>query len=165
MMKKMMIINTILTPMMKHPMSMGAMLIIQTILSASFMSNFSTTTWYSYILYVTTIGGLMIMFMYMSSIASNEKFKFLNKKTMMIIPLMMAMMTILDKDDTLTNMQNMETIKENFIQTEEIKSTSKFFNTKKMNLTIMMILTLLLTMISVTNISNSFEGPLKKTYV
>nr|YP_002836177.1 NADH dehydrogenase subunit 6 [Geisha distinctissima]ACI28661.1 NADH dehydrogenase subunit 6 [Geisha distinctissima] len=153
-----------ITPTTKHPMSMGSTLMAQTILIAMIMTKFSNSSWYSYILFITTVGGLMIMFMYMSSVASNEKFKPMKMKTMMILMMMILTMMMM-KDNVMTSNQTMEMKKVLMNQAEELKSTSKFFNLNKMNTTIIMMTMLLITMISVTNISSSFEGPLKKTYV
>nr|UCC42865.1 NADH dehydrogenase subunit 6 [Geisha distinctissima] len=163
-MTKMSMLIMMITPLMKHPMSMGSMLMAQTIFISMIMAKLTNSSWYAYILFITTVGGLMIMFMYMSSIASNEKFKPINMKmTLMMMVIMMIMQ--MNKDTPMLITQNMEMNKMMMNQMEEMKSTSKFFNMNKMNTTMMMMVMLLITMISVTNISSSFEGPLKKTYV
>nr|QJQ26929.1 NADH dehydrogenase subunit 6 [Hemisphaerius rufovarius] len=157
-MLKMMMINLMITPFLKHPMSLGTMLITQTILISISMSIKSNSSWFSYILFITIIGGMMVMFMYMASIASNEKFNPKMNKIMLILMLMLMLMP----DLTTLEMEKKNEMKFMMMEMEEIKSTSKFFNFNKMNMTIIIMLTLLLTMISVTNISNTFEGPLKK---
>nr|YP_010990575.1 NADH dehydrogenase subunit 6 [Kodaianella bicinctifrons]WOW98889.1 NADH dehydrogenase subunit 6 [Kodaianella bicinctifrons] len=160
-MLKFIIMNSFITPMLKHPISLGTMLMLQTVMMSIYISTNDSNSWFSYILFLTIIGGMMVMFMYMSSIASNEKFK-QNKNLLMIVSLLLMMILILS-DKT---MEITQTINQNKMfpsEMEYIKSTSKFFNLNKMNITIMMMMTLLLTMISVTNISNTFEGPLKKT--
>nr|YP_011014820.1 NADH dehydrogenase subunit 6 [Gergithoides gibbosus]WQB38501.1 NADH dehydrogenase subunit 6 [Gergithoides gibbosus] len=160
-MSKIMMMNVLITPFIKHPISLGSMLMMQTILISIKMFSLSNSAWFSYILFITIIGGMMVMFMYMASIASNEKFSpkvnLLTISTLMMITVMIML--------PFTNMEYLEKkneLKIMTIQLEEIKSTSKFFNLNKMVLTIMTMMFLLLTMISVTNISNTFEGPLKK---
>nr|YP_009564775.1 NADH dehydrogenase subunit 6 [Henosepilachna vigintioctopunctata]QAY82226.1 NADH dehydrogenase subunit 6 [Henosepilachna vigintioctopunctata] len=59
---------------LKHPLSLGFFILIQTILISITMGMFYNF-WYSYILFLIMIGGLLILFIYMTSIASNEKFK------------------------------------------------------------------------------------------
>nr|UXW88440.1 NADH dehydrogenase subunit 6 [Henosepilachna vigintioctomaculata] len=59
---------------LKHPLSLGFFILIQTILISMMMGMFYNF-WYSYILFLIMIGGLLILFIYMTSIASNEKFK------------------------------------------------------------------------------------------
>nr|YP_010990640.1 NADH dehydrogenase subunit 6 [Flata truncata]WOW99058.1 NADH dehydrogenase subunit 6 [Flata truncata] len=163
-MYKMILLTSVTSPMMKHPMTLGLTLIVQTTLMSMSMFQKSSLTWYSYILYITMIGGLMIMFMYMSSIASNEKFKPNKKFLILIVIIFIIMMNVKENEPTM-NTQIMEFKKWDMNQMEEVKSTSKFFNSKKNYITMIMISIMLLTMVSITNISNSFEGPLKKTYV
>nr|YP_010580863.1 NADH dehydrogenase subunit 6 [Pyrops clavatus]UAT98601.1 NADH dehydrogenase subunit 6 [Pyrops clavatus]UZT27048.1 NADH dehydrogenase subunit 6 [Pyrops clavatus] len=161
--KWMILTNTITSMMMKHPLSMGSMLIIQTALMCINQSTTSKSPWYMYILFLTTIGGLMVMFMYMASIASNEKFK-LNTK-MILLWMMMNVMTIMmmNIDSTMETIYKITEMKLETTEMMEEKSTSKFFMMNKLNITVTMMLILILTMISVTNISSTFEGPLKKS--
>nr|YP_010580889.1 NADH dehydrogenase subunit 6 [Pyrops viridirostris]UZT27074.1 NADH dehydrogenase subunit 6 [Pyrops viridirostris] len=154
--------NTIMSTFMKHPLSMGFTLMVQTAMLCMNQSTISKTPWYMYVLFLTTVGGLMIMFMYMASIASNEKFK-LSIKMMIMWMTMSTMMMILTNNDL--SMECMYKMTEMKLQTTEMieeKSTSKFFMMNKMNITITMMMILILTMVSVTNISSTFEGPLKK---
>nr|YP_010990562.1 NADH dehydrogenase subunit 6 [Aplos simplex]WOW98876.1 NADH dehydrogenase subunit 6 [Aplos simplex] len=163
MMAKMMMFTSTTIPMMKHPMSMGTILILQTIMMSIYMSKKSMNSWFSYILFITIIGGMMIMFMYMSSIASNEMFKPKSKKIMMMITTFTLIMMM--NTEMMTELNKLIEQKMNMMEKEEIKASSKFFNSKKMNMTIIMMMILMLTMVSITNISSTFEGPLKKTYV
>nr|AZZ89164.1 NADH dehydrogenase subunit 6 [Betatropis formosana] len=161
-----MMLNSMITPQMKHPISMGFMLMTQTTLMCIYTSTIMSTSWFGFILFITMIGGMMIMFMYMSSIDSNNKFSILNKTTtttLMTIFMIMSTMNLLD----LTMEETTKLMENKFMMTnnEEMKSTSKFFMNLKYNCTIMIMMILLLTMISVTNISSTFEGPLKKLYV
>nr|WOW99149.1 NADH dehydrogenase subunit 6 [Tropiduchidae sp. 1 WQW-2023a] len=157
---------SMITPLLNHPISMGTTLMMQTILISILMFKTSASPWFSYILFITIIGGMMVMFMYMSSIASNEKFK-MNLLTFMIIPAIMTItwMNWIAKDYSMEFSTKMKITKAEMITNKETKALSKFFNSNKMNLTIIMMITLLITMIAVTNISSTFEGPLKKTYV
>nr|YP_010170678.1 NADH dehydrogenase subunit 6 [Pyrops candelaria]ACH42497.1 NADH dehydrogenase subunit 6 [Pyrops candelaria]QRZ60685.1 NADH dehydrogenase subunit 6 [Pyrops candelaria] len=154
--------NTIMSTFMKHPLSMGFMLMVQTTMLCLNQSTISKTPWYMYVMFLTTVGGLMIMFMYMASIASNEKFKLSIK--MMMVWTMMTMMTMMmtNIDLTMECMYKMTEMKMQSTEMSEEKSTSKFFMMNKMNITMMMMMILILTMVSVTNISSTFEGPLKK---
>nr|AWV83442.1 NADH dehydrogenase subunit 6 [Amphipsalta zelandica] len=67
---------------MKHPLTMGLILLLQTVLSCLICSFYLSSYLFSYILYLIFIGGMLILFMYMASIASNEKF-FYSIKLMM----------------------------------------------------------------------------------
>nr|YP_010990679.1 NADH dehydrogenase subunit 6 [Pitambara triremiprocta]WOW99123.1 NADH dehydrogenase subunit 6 [Pitambara triremiprocta] len=156
--------NSIILPFLKHPLSLGLILMIQTTIVSMLISMQSLSSWFSFILFITIISGLMIMFMYMLSIASNEKFN-LKIKILLFYVMMLSSIKLLNYDKTIEIILNFKNMKFNMMENEEIKTTSKFFNLNKSNITILMMIILLITMISVSKISNSFEGPLKKTYV
>nr|WMV00370.1 NADH dehydrogenase subunit 6 [Maoricicada iolanthe] len=78
-----MIIFSINFIFMKHPLSMGMILLTQTMFSCLICSLYLNCYLFSYILFLIFIGGMLILFMYMSSIASNEKF-FFSTKLMML---------------------------------------------------------------------------------
>nr|YP_010580876.1 NADH dehydrogenase subunit 6 [Pyrops lathburii]UAT98614.1 NADH dehydrogenase subunit 6 [Pyrops lathburii]UZT27061.1 NADH dehydrogenase subunit 6 [Pyrops lathburii] len=154
--------NTIMSTFMKHPLSMGSMLMFQTMMLCLNQSTISKTPWYMYILFLTTVGGLMIMFMYMASIASNEKFKMSIKMVIMWMMMNMMAMMMTNIDLSMECMYKMTEMKMQTTEMSEEKSTSKFFMMNKMNITMTMMMILIMTMVSVTNISSTFEGPLKK---
>nr|YP_010032423.1 NADH dehydrogenase subunit 6 [Cicadetta abscondita]QOW07743.1 NADH dehydrogenase subunit 6 [Cicadetta abscondita] len=103
----MMIIMSMNFIFMKHPLSMGLILMMQTLLSCLICSFYLSSYLFSYILYLIFIGGMLILFMYMSSIASNEKF-FYSIKLMTFNILLMMTMSLLNMIDlkTLNIMNN-----------------------------------------------------------
>nr|YP_011010196.1 NADH dehydrogenase subunit 6 [Halobates micans]WPW46720.1 NADH dehydrogenase subunit 6 [Halobates micans] len=142
---------------LKHPLSMGFNLILITFLSSIMMSIWMKYTWYSYILVLVMLGGMLVLFMYMASIASNEIMKFSFKTLIMMIISMIISMALLKEEvmsygstiiQTMDGQQNM--------------SMMKLFNTQSSIITIMMALYLLMTMIYVIFITNTFEGPMRK---
>nr|YP_011010235.1 NADH dehydrogenase subunit 6 [Halobates sobrinus]WPW46824.1 NADH dehydrogenase subunit 6 [Halobates sobrinus]WPW46850.1 NADH dehydrogenase subunit 6 [Halobates sobrinus] len=142
---------------LKHPLSMGFNLILITFLSAITMSIWMKYTWYSYILVLVMLGGMLVLFMYMASIASNEIMKF-SFKTLIMMIISMIISTILLKEE-------MMTYGSTIIQTmdgQQNMSMMKLFNTQSSIITIMMALYLLMTMIYVIFITNTFEGPMRK---
>nr|YP_009692136.1 NADH dehydrogenase subunit 6 [Tricentrus brunneus]ATG83185.1 NADH dehydrogenase subunit 6 [Tricentrus sp. EMHAU-15062504]QEG98475.1 NADH dehydrogenase subunit 6 [Tricentrus brunneus] len=154
---KMMTSISIMSTMMKSPMSMGLALLIQTTLTIMMMNFNNSYSWVPMITFLTMIGGLMIIFMYMSSITSNEKFKF---NTMLMIPLIFSLMITEEMSLNFTS-KEIHNINDN---TSNMMSMNKMYS-KSMMMTMMMILYLLLTMISVNKIIKLFEGPLRsKTY-
>lgn len=58
----------------KHPLSIGAVLLFQTLFIAVFSGLTLPSFWYSYILILIFLGGILILFIYVASMASNEKF-------------------------------------------------------------------------------------------
>nr|YP_010271167.1 NADH dehydrogenase subunit 6 [Tricentrus longivalvulatus]UKB86932.1 NADH dehydrogenase subunit 6 [Tricentrus longivalvulatus] len=155
---KMMIIKTmisisIVSTMTKSPMSMSLMLLTQTSLTIVMMNTNNSSSWVPLITFLTMIGGLMIIFMYMSSITSNEKLK-MNLK--MILPIIIMMMIT---EEMMMNWPNHE-IQLIHNSMNNMMSVNKLYN-KSMMMTMMMILYLLLTMISINKIIKLFEGPLR----
>nr|WRQ18235.1 NADH dehydrogenase subunit 6 [Multinervis guangxiensis] len=154
---KIMMLISITTLFLKNPMSMGVMLLSQTFIMIMLINKMSSSSWFIMITFLMMIGGLLILFMYMSSLASNEKFK-TNKKILLI-----SFIQIFMTDEML--MENNSEIQ--MIQMDkklEKLSMSKMYS-KTMMTSIMMILYLLLTMISISKIVKHYEGPLRaKTY-
>nr|WIM51136.1 NADH dehydrogenase subunit 6 [Extensus latus] len=153
-MKLMMIISSVI-PFMINPMSMGLMLLLQTMFMILIMNMMLLSSWFVMITFLMMIGGLLILISYMSSIASNEIFK-LNLKMFIV----MIMLIILSEDmmnenqinemQYLTNINSIETI-----------SMIKMYNKSSMMLTMLMVSYLLLTMIVVSMIVKHNQGPLR----
>uniref|UniRef100_A0A8F8AFF8 NADH-ubiquinone oxidoreductase chain 6 n=1 Tax=Aconurella prolixa TaxID=1671185 RepID=A0A8F8AFF8_9HEMI len=149
------IIMTISTLIMflKTPMSMGVLLLTQTTLATLLISKMAVTSWMSMVMFMMFIGGLLILFMYMSSIASNEKFK-PNFKLMLILT-----MVIIPTEEILMEIQTNELMSMNIKM--DMISMSKIYNKKTMMMTLFLFIYMLLTMISVTTIVKMFKGPLR----
>nr|QBZ38118.1 NADH dehydrogenase subunit 6 [Malaxella flava]QBZ38131.1 NADH dehydrogenase subunit 6 [Malaxella flava] len=159
----MMTLNSLMTIFMKHPISMGSILMIQSIITSTLMTMLTKNSWYSMILFVTFSSGMMIMFMYMSSISSNEKFK-ASFKFMNLMLMMMILTTLLKIDwNFLLNFKLTDQIL-NFKENEEMNSIIKNISFNKLYLTILLTTIILMTLIAISNLINSFEGPLKLTY-
>lgn len=60
---------------LKHPVALAATLVIQATVTCFFISSL-TRSWFSYILFLIYIGAVLVLFIYISTLASNEKFKF-----------------------------------------------------------------------------------------
>nr|YP_010270158.1 NADH dehydrogenase subunit 6 [Potamometra macrokosos]UJY96845.1 NADH dehydrogenase subunit 6 [Potamometra macrokosos]UJY96858.1 NADH dehydrogenase subunit 6 [Potamometra macrokosos]UJY96871.1 NADH dehydrogenase subunit 6 [Potamometra macrokosos]UJY96884.1 NADH dehydrogenase subunit 6 [Potamometra macrokosos] len=153
------IIMTLSTSMitMKHPLSMGFSIIMLTMLTAIMMNMMIKYSWYSYILVLVMLGGMLVLFMYMASIASNEIMKFSMK-------ILLLMMTMFIMSNLLINFE-METLTAPnmyFIENQNNMSMMKLFNSKTSIITILLATYLLITMIYVIFITNMFEGPMRK---
>nr|AIY61773.1 NADH dehydrogenase subunit 6 [Duplidentitermes sp. TB-2014] len=142
---------------MKHPLAMGMMLLMQTTFVCLISGTMYSTFWFSYILFMIMIGGMLVLFMYMTSLASNEMFSPSNKMiltAMMLTPLLLYMMP------TVTNNKEMnphETMMENEITT----TTTVMYNQMMGTMTTLLVLYMLLTLIVVVNIINVSKGPLR----
>nr|YP_010414451.1 NADH dehydrogenase subunit 6 [Kusala populi]URW11950.1 NADH dehydrogenase subunit 6 [Kusala populi] len=152
-MKLMMMIN-VMVPFMKNPMSMGLFLMTQTMMMIMLMNKIMNSSWFTMITFLMMIGGLLIIFTYMSSIASNEKFK-----TKINLTLIFFIIMIFIDEMILENQINeMEEI--NFTLNTDF-SLIKIYNKKSMFMTIMLVIYLLITMISVSKMVKHHEGPLR----
>nr|AML26706.1 NADH dehydrogenase subunit 6 [Hydrophilidae sp. BMNH 1274734] len=143
--------------MTTHPMSMGFTLLIQ-IINVSLMTGLlSNNFWFSYILFIVMIGGMLVLFIYMTSIASNEKFKF--SKLMMInfiLMLSLLLLTTIMSDNIIIDQMNM------FYFPSIPMNLNKYINYPYNIITIMMILYLLITLIAIVKISKIKYGPLRQ---
>nr|YP_010596262.1 NADH dehydrogenase subunit 6 [Alnetoidia dujuanensis]WAJ60481.1 NADH dehydrogenase subunit 6 [Alnetoidia dujuanensis] len=154
MIMKMMMMISMLTPMLKNPMSMGLFLMLQTIMMIMFINKIMHLSWFTMITFLMMIGGLLIIFSYMSSIASNEKFKI--KLNLTLILVIMLLIT----DDLFFETQINETEQIQFTMNSDL-SLTKIYNTKSMVMTIMLVIYLLITMISVSKMVSHHKGPLR----
>nr|UAM92174.1 NADH dehydrogenase subunit 6 [Deleaster bactrianus] len=153
------LINTSMTFIfMKHPLSMGFLLLAQITLIALMMTLISNNSWFSYILFIIMVGGLLILFIYMTSLASNEKFKFSFKIMILNITNIMFMFLTYFIDQMNFNLMN----KFNFNNYMININMNKFFIFPSYFIMIMIIIYLFITLIAVVKISNFKSGPLRQ---
>nr|ATF28627.1 NADH dehydrogenase subunit 6 [Peuceptyelus minutus] len=151
---------------MKHPLSMGFMLFLQTIITCIMNGMIMKSFWFSYILFITFIGGMLVLFIYVASIASNEKFQF-SIKLFLIIMFLIIMMLIFSKlDFQMFNVNNIINENMNYemnikLVNKDIMSILKMFNYPFMLMLMLTTMYLLITMISIVKITNIKEGPLR----
>nr|YP_002640597.1 NADH dehydrogenase subunit 6 [Hydroscapha granulum]CAM35441.1 NADH dehydrogenase subunit 6 [Hydroscapha granulum] len=165
----MIILTSIMFSLMNHPMSMGFILLIQTILISLITGFLSYSFWFSYILLLILVGGMLVLFIYMTSLASNEMFKFSSKMFIFIMMYSIIMMMIylfIDKSSLqiilkTSEMKNFNDIIMNLIF-ENSNSLMKIYNTPINFITLMLINYLFLTLIAVVKITNINMGPLRK---
>nr|YP_006576040.1 NADH dehydrogenase subunit 6 [Necrophila americana]ACZ58567.1 NADH dehydrogenase subunit 6 [Necrophila americana] len=147
---------------MSHPLSMGLVLLSQTILIALITGFISLNFWFSYILFLIMIGGMLVLFIYMTSVASNEKFKYSNLITIMNIFIIILSLPFYFMDSMLIYINNMQV--ETLINEEIYISLSKFFNFPSSVILLMMIIYLFITLIAVVKITNISYGPLRQKF-
>nr|AXS65287.1 NADH dehydrogenase subunit 6 [Histeroidea sp. 1 KM-2017] len=159
-MTMLMMLTTLLFSLMKHPMSMGLILLMQTVLVSINLSISSNNSWFSYILYLIMVGGMLILFIYMTSTASNEKFK-LNTLMMLMLSLMMVfVMMIIMMNDPL----NFETINKINLMSTNSNNLNKFINLPSSLILVQLILYLFITLIATVKITSSNQGALRQLF-
>nr|ARH53854.1 NADH dehydrogenase subunit 6 [Elodes minuta] len=154
---------------LNHPLSMGLILLIQT-LSITILSSFMCYSfWMSYIIFLIMVGGMLILFIYMTSIVSNEKFKFSMKYSsfMMLISFLMISFLVLDKTFIYQSIKTVEMIKIdniNSLMPENKLMLNKIYNYPNNFITILLINYLLMTLIIVVKITDINSGPLRQKF-
>nr|AFI23523.1 NADH dehydrogenase subunit 6 [Coridius chinensis] len=139
---------------LKHPLSMGLMLICQTVIMSMIIGLSLGSFLFSYIIMIIMLSGALVLFIYMASVASNEKFQTSFKLLMSFI--VINIINIIFMSD---NSNKISFINQN-IKTETL-TLIKMYGSMSAYITMMMIMYLLLTMIVVSNIATVSEGPLR----
>nr|AML25793.1 NADH dehydrogenase subunit 6 [Histeridae sp. BMNH 1274329] len=152
----MMIFSVILASIfmqMKHPISMGLILLLQTILISVQTGLLTYSTWFSYIMFLIMVGGMLVLFIYMTSVASNEKFSY--KINDLILPAgsIILLLVIFMGPNTFNNQNSWPLIESQLI---------KYLNFPSNSIIWMLMIYLLITLIAVVNISNISYGPLRQ---
>nr|WLR81282.1 NADH dehydrogenase subunit 6 [Dercas lycorias] len=152
----------------KHPLAMGLFILTQTLFTSLFIGMFLNTYWFSYILFLVFMGGLLVLFIYVASIASNELMNipmFMKMIIMMIIFMSIMILIFYYKNINLLNLffnNEMNNINSLFFFFNENKiNLSKLYNKQTYFLTMMLIIYLFITLIVVIKITNIFFGPLR----
>nr|QGT34995.1 NADH dehydrogenase subunit 6 [Orthonychiurus folsomi] len=78
-------ITSMLFTQAKHPITAMILIITQTSLMCLILFLNISMSWFSVMLFIIFMGGLMVLFVYMTSLASNEKFKISLKLFPMIV--------------------------------------------------------------------------------
>nr|QNP10120.1 NADH dehydrogenase subunit 6 [Ochthebius colveranus] len=147
---------------MMHPLSMGLILLMQTLLIALISGLMNLNFWFSYILFLIMIGGMLVLFIYMTSIASNEKFTMNFKlflSTFLFILLIMMMLSMTNKMSIINEMKT-----SSIFYNDNHLMLTKFFNFPSNMIMFMMIIYLLICLIAVVKITNFNMGPLRQKF-
>nr|YP_010999369.1 NADH dehydrogenase subunit 6 [Cricotopus dentatus]WPM93215.1 NADH dehydrogenase subunit 6 [Cricotopus dentatus] len=155
---------------MKHPLAMGLMLLIQTFFICLLSGFITKTFWFSYVLFLIFLGGMLVLFIYVTSLASNEMFNFSLK--LLVFSLfnfftIYFFMFFIDKNMIMNYLINHEnenlTIMKNLLL-ENSLILNKLYNFPINLITILLMIYLFLTLIAVVKITNIFEGPLRPNF-
>nr|SSD62323.1 NADH dehydrogenase subunit 6 [Parides photinus] len=154
---------------LNHPISMGFMILTQTLLTCIILGLINYTYWFSYILFLVFMGGLLVLFIYVSSIASNElfNFNFFMKNYIILFFMFIVIISFLfmynlnwmnfNFNYDMNNLFNMFI----FFNNENKINISKLYNNQIFYLMIIMIIYLFVALIAVVKITNIFYGPLR----
>nr|AVN67283.1 NADH dehydrogenase subunit 6 [Archimandrita tessellata] len=146
---------------MNHPLAMGLILLIQTVFIAIITGLMSQSFWFSYVLFLIFLGGMLVLFIYVASLASNEMFS-LSTKMIILSMIIVLISSWLFTSLSFTNLQNQEINKFMMMFNYLSIPLLKLYNYPTNTITIMLALYLFLTLIVVVKITNIFKGPLRQ---
>nr|WHU31460.1 NADH dehydrogenase subunit 6 [Claassenia sp. 2 YNX-2023a] len=152
---------------MSHPLAMGMMLLLQTLFICLIAGFMTQSFWFSYILFLVFLGGLLVLFIYVTSLASNELFSLSTPNLLFSLTLLSLASIFLFFTDPLIwahlpQSNDMLSLTNPPIQMEEASAPLiKLYNTPTSMITLMLALYLFLTLIAVVKITQVFAGPLR----
>nr|AVN67464.1 NADH dehydrogenase subunit 6 [Gyna capucina] len=152
--------TSIIFTQMNHPLAMGMLLLIQTSFIAMITGMIYQSFWFSYILFLIFIGGMLVLFIYVTSLASNELFLFSTKLIMFTLIILPTLIWLFYS--TNFTLQNSESNSFHMMNSISTLPLIKLYNFPTSIITITLALYLFLTLIAVVKITNIFKGPLRQ---
>nr|QWT71647.1 NADH dehydrogenase subunit 6 [Saussurella borneensis] len=146
----------------KQPMIMVMIILTQTIIIAIKTGMESESFWFSYMLVIIFIGGMMVMFIYITSITPNEmnSTNLMLTLTSMLLFSAIALITMM-KTNHMSNLET-NTMSIEMISNEYSTILKPLFNEPMNKISLMMMIYLFIAMIAVTKITDLKSGPLRK---
>ena len=139
-----------------HPLAIIFVLILQTMLISIGIYRITQFPWFSYTLILVFLGGILILFTYISNIASNEIFK---PNIKILFPLVIApILTIL-----ITRPKQNLSAETKTISTEQYNNLTIFkpFSYSIIPITLLIASYIILTLLTVVKIRKMNQGPLR----
>nr|YP_009764374.1 NADH dehydrogenase subunit 6 [Synalpheus microneptunus]QIS92012.1 NADH dehydrogenase subunit 6 [Synalpheus microneptunus] len=149
---------------LKHPLTLGLSLILQTLLICLVSSLSTSFSWFSYILFMIFLGATLVLFIYIASLAPNEIISLSNKMiTLVITPLMIIPLLMASDKELLAPKTSMElsSIVDTQAQGSPLTELSMIYNPPISNITMFIIIYLLMTLLIVVKLTSTFYGPLR----
>nr|YP_010570212.1 NADH dehydrogenase subunit 6 [Anabropsis guangxiensis]UZF98269.1 NADH dehydrogenase subunit 6 [Anabropsis guangxiensis] len=154
---------------LNHPLAMTLIILLQTLLICLMTGLISQSFWFSYILFLVFLGGMLVLFIYITSLASNEMFIIPTKFILLALSILMMFIFIsFTLDSSLINLNitnndmNSSINNSMYLYNESTMSLMKLYNNPTELITLMLVLYLFLTLIAVVKITNIFQGPLRQ---
>nr|AXI98698.1 NADH dehydrogenase subunit 6 [Pseudoniphargus portosancti] len=142
------------------PLFLSLIIILQTITLALVITMFTMSSWFSFMLLMIYLSGMMVIFIYISSMAANEMFRMNNYFFIPMIIMLSATTTMIFNYSLQEPSDNINVLDMNLIGVTIFK-TMKMFSKSLFIMTILLIIYLLLAMIMVSKNSSFSSGPLR----
>jgi NADH-ubiquinone oxidoreductase chain 6 len=149
----------------RHPLAIGLILLCQTLLIALITGLLAPSFWFSYILFLVFLGGILVLFIYVTSLASNEIFS-VSAQTIVFatifITFILGISYFNDPSAWLpTNYSDQARVVEWATPQPALNLLIKLYNSPTYLLTLLLVLYLFLTLVAVVTVTQIFEGPLR----
>lgn len=148
-----------------HPLAIGLILLCQTLIIALFTGLLAPSFWFSYILFLVFLGGILVLFIYVTSLASNEMFSISSQTFLFIISLVGVLIVFSLFNDPLSWVTPESP--DQLFAPELHSSTDlgtlllKLYAIPSYFLTLTLVSYLFLTLVAVVTITQIHEGPLR----
>lgn len=135
---------------LSHPVSLIVVIILQTIAIAALAGLYQNTFWFRYILFLIFLGGILVLFSYITSLASNYifKFSFIPAATGALVAPIVAGILLTSPPISDTSAPNLNVI------------INKFY-LQNFSLTFLLVIYLLIALLAVVNITKTYGKPLQ----
>nr|YP_010946749.1 NADH dehydrogenase subunit 6 [Pseudoglomeris beybienkoi]WGO57493.1 NADH dehydrogenase subunit 6 [Pseudoglomeris beybienkoi] len=144
---------------MNYPLALGLILLIQTVVISTITGMMSQFFWFSYTLFLVFLGGMLILFIYVTSLVSNET---ISMSTMMIMINFIMFLLLMLMNSSWLNMVNLESLNFLMMNNELPLLLIKIYNQPSGMITIMLAMYLFITLIAVVKITSISKGPLRQ---
>nr|AQT38546.1 NADH dehydrogenase subunit 6 [Echyridella menziesii] len=137
---------------LKHPLPLTINIMVLALLMSVNLSSLSS--WYAFMMFLVFVGGMLMMFLYVSSMSPNAVFSMSPKGLVTVFQTLLTALafTALNKTNTHTNSLKME---------ETLTSVTTYYTTENMWPLMFMCLILLMTVILVVKMVKSVSSPLR----
>ena len=126
-------------PIINHPLSLGIILFIQIINTSLLLVYFTFNRWFSFIIFLIIISGLLLLFIDITTLASNEKFN-VNVNLIQKIILFTPLITFLIIKINILNYSSIITIHKEYFSSQKFNTLIRKFIDYPMNLFLFLII-------------------------
>nr|QKX48635.1 NADH dehydrogenase subunit 6 [Allacma fusca] len=132
------------------PMMLALLILLQALILCLILFFLLKTSWFSYILFLIFLGGLMIIFSYMCSLASNEKMEIkINTPRTLFMVMLSIMLSMLWSEEHM------------ILSNESQENIFKMISPLTLTPSVISMIYLLLTLIVIVKITNKKMGALR----
>nr|AXI98737.1 NADH dehydrogenase subunit 6 [Pseudoniphargus sp. 1-Basque] len=153
------IFSSLMFMSMKSPLLLSITIILQTILISIIMTTFALSSWFSFMLLMVYLTGMMVIFIYVSSLASNDLFT-MNKSQFIVLLILTTPVLLVMFKSSLPFLTTTNSMPMDYVSSSAMK-TIKMYSKPLYLMTVFLIIYILLAMIMVVKNTSFSSGPLR----